>query len=233
MTHLAPHRSMNLMHGVAAIVAAVSCIASISVAAQPVFSWDPLKDIENALPEGVASEGKIIQGRQQVREMAQDAVATLIEYAPGTHRALDRAAGYAVFSTFGVKLFLAGGTAGKGVVINQRTHRQTFMKMVQVQGGLGFAINQNRLIFAYTTEQALRNFIDQGWGFGGQANPSAIAGGKGGTMSGAAAVAPNVYLYQLTNLGHDYRFGYEVLRRSGPQLMRRSRNVTKGGVANA
>ena len=133
--------------------------------------------------------------------MAQDALASLYETAPGTRRAIERAAGYAVFSTFGVKLFFAGGTTGKGLVVNQRTQRQTFMKMVQVQGGLGFGVNQNRLVFVFTTEKALRNFIDQGWEFGGQANLSAMAGGKGGMLSGAAAVAPGVYLYQLTETG--------------------------------
>ena len=106
-----------------------------------------------------------------------------------------------MFSTFGVKLFFAGGTTGKGMVVNRRTSRQTFMKMVQVQGGLGFGLNQNRLIFVFTNEQALRNFIDQGWEFGGQANLSAMAGGQGAMFSGAAAVSPGVYLYQLTQTG--------------------------------
>ena len=111
------------------------------------------------------------------------------------------ASGYAVFSTFGVKLFFAGGTTGKGVVVNNRTQRQTFMKMIQVQGGLGFGLNQNRLIFVFTNESALRNFIQQGWEFGAQANMSAMVGGQGGQFSGAAAVSPGVYLYQLTNTG--------------------------------
>jgi lipid-binding SYLF domain-containing protein len=133
--------------------------------------------------------------------MAQDALATLYEIAPGTRRAIDRAAGYAVFSTFGIKLFFAGGTTGKGVVVNHRTRRDTFMKMAQVQGGLGFGVNQNRLIFVFTTERALRNFIDNGWEFGGQANLTAMVGGKGTMFSGAAAVAPDVYLYQLTQTG--------------------------------
>ena len=183
-----------------AMFAVAVCLASPPIAAQ-ILSWDPLKDVENALPAGAPNEGKIIQARQQVREMTQDALATLYEIAPGTHRAIDRAAGYAAFSTFGVKLFFAGGTTGKGVVVNKRTNRQTFMKMVQVQGGLGFGVNKNRLIFVFTTEQALRNFIDQGWEFGGQANLSAMAGGQGSMFSGAASVAPGVYLYQLTDTG--------------------------------
>jgi lipid-binding SYLF domain-containing protein len=183
-----------------AMFAVAVCLASPPISAQ-IFSWDPLKDVENALPGGAPNEEKIIQAREQVREMSQDALASLFEIAPGTRRAIDRAAGYAVFSTFGIKVFFAGGTTGKGVVVNQRTHRQTFMKMVQLQGGLGFGVNQNRLIFVFTTERALRNFVDQGWEFGSQANLSAMAGGQGTQFSGAAAVSPGVYLYQLTNTG--------------------------------
>jgi hypothetical protein len=52
-----------------------------------------------------------------------------------------------------------------------------------------------------TNEPALRNFITQGCGFGGQVNLSAMAGGRGGMFSGAAAVSPGVYLYQLTQTG--------------------------------
>jgi lipid-binding SYLF domain-containing protein len=183
-----------------AVVAVSMCLVAPPVAAQ-IFSWDPLKDVQEALPEGVPSEAKIIQARHQVREMSQDALATLYEIAPGTRRVIERSAGYAVFSTFGVKLFFAGGTTGKGMVVNLRTNRQTFMKMVQVQGGLGFGLNQNRMIFVFTNESALKNFINQGWEFGGQANLSAMAGGQGAQFSGAAAVSPGVYLYQLTQTG--------------------------------
>jgi len=183
-----------------AIIATAACLASPPIAAQ-IFSWDPLKDIENAIPAGAPNEPRILQARLQVREMAQDALASLYEVNPGTRRTIERAAGYAVFSTFGLKLFFAGGTTGKGIVFNNRTQRQTFMKMLQVQGGLGFGVNQNRLIFVFTNERALRNFVDQGWEFGGQANLSAMASGQGTQFSGAAAVSPGVYLYQLTETG--------------------------------
>ena len=183
-----------------AAIAALLGLAAMPAAAQ-VFSWDPLKDVQEALPGGTPSESKVIQARHQVREMAQDALASLYEINPASRRAIERSAGYAVFSTFGVKLFFAGGTTGKGMVVNRRTSRQTFMKMVQVQGGLGFGVNQDRLIFVFANEQALRNFIDQGWEFGAQANVSAMAGGQGGMFTGAASIAPGVYLYQLTDTG--------------------------------
>jgi len=182
------------------VVATLLCIAT-SPAMSQIFSFDPLKDLESAIPAGVPNESRIIQARQQVREVAQDGLASLYEFNPRARRGVETAAGYAVFSTFGVKLFFAGGTTGKGMVVNNRTGRQTFMKMVQVQGGLGFGLNQNRLIFVFTNESALRGFIDQGWEFGGQGNLSAMAGGRGAMFSGAAAVSPGVYLYQLTQTG--------------------------------
>jgi hypothetical protein len=90
-----------------AAMAVLLWLASTPVAAQ-VFSWDPLKDVQEVLPEGTPSESKVIQARQQVREMAQDALASLYEVSPASRRAIERSAGYAVFSTFGVKLFFAG-----------------------------------------------------------------------------------------------------------------------------
>ncbi len=190
---------MNVKKFLAAIAVAM-CLVAPQATAQ-IFSWDPLKDVQEALPEGVPNEAKIIQARQQVREMAQDALATLYEIAPGTRRVVERSAGYAVFSTFGVKLFFAGGTTGKGMVVNHRTGRQTFMKMLQVQGGLGFGVNQNRLIFVFTNEQALRNFINQGWEFGGQASAAAVVASQGGTFAGAVSISPGIYVYQLTSTG--------------------------------
>jgi len=178
------------------LLAIALCLAApLATAAE--FSWDPLQDVESVLPAGGPNEGKIIQARHQVR----DALATLYEIQPGAQRAIENSAGYAVFSTFGVKLFFAGGTTGKGMVVNRRTNRQTFMQMAQVQGGLGFGVNKNRLIFVFANQQALSNFINQGWEFGAQANVSAMAGGQGGMFSGAASVAPGVYLFQLTETG--------------------------------
>lgn len=182
-------------------ILAATLVASASSSLAADLSWNPVKDVENALPQSTPNESAVIQARHQVREMAQDALASLYEILPGAQSAIERSAGYAVFSTFGVKLFFAGGTTGKGMVVNKRTGRQTFMKMAQVQGGLGFGVDKNRLIFVFANEQALRNFIDQGWEFGAQANVSAMAEGQGGMFSGAASIAPGVYLYQLTDTG--------------------------------
>jgi lipid-binding SYLF domain-containing protein len=176
-------------------------LSTLLLLGAPLHAEGLLKDVENKVSGQPPSQGEIEQTRQQVRQVAQDALATLGQINPAARRAIERAPGYAVFSSFGVKILVAGGTTGRGVVVDQRSRAETFMKMVQAQAGLGFGVEQDRLIFVFTEEQALRNFIDQGWEFGGQAKLSVMAEGAGGMMSGAASVAPGVYLYQLTETG--------------------------------
>jgi len=146
-------------------------------------------------------ESALIQSRNQIREAAQDALSTLYEVQPGARYVVEHAAGYAVFSTFGVKLLFAGGQQGKGVVVNNRTHRQTFMKMVGVQAGLGFGIAKTRLIFIFETAGALQGFVNQGWEFGATGSLSAAADNQGGMFTGAASVSPGVFVYQITDTG--------------------------------
>jgi len=159
-----------------------------------------LESLKDAI-SGPPSQADIAAARQEVQSAAQQALSALYAIAPGARRSIEGAAGYAAFSTFGMKLMIAGGTSGKGLAVNNRTNSQTYMKMLQVQGGLGFGVSQNQLIFVFTNEAALSNFINQGWEFGSQANVSAMAGGEGETFSGAASISPGVYLYQITESG--------------------------------
>ena len=177
-----------------AIVSLVLGFAVTSVDAQL------LEDLRNAI-SGPPSQADIAAARQEVQDAAQQALSALYAIAPNARRSIESAAGYAAFSTFGMKLLIAGGTTGKGLAVNKRTNSQTYMKMLEVQGGLGFGVNKNQLIFVFTNEPALSNFINQGWEFGGQANVSAMASGEGEMFSGAAAISPGVYLYQITETG--------------------------------
>lgn len=154
-----------------------------------------------AVPALAQDESALIQGRAEVREAAQEGLAMLYEVQPSARFAIEHAAGYAVFSTFGVKLLFAGGQQGKGVVVNNRTHRQTFMRMVGVQAGLGFGLAKTRLVFVFETASALDKFVNQGWEFGASTSVSAMASGQGGMLTGAASVMPGVYVYQLTDTG--------------------------------
>ena len=137
----------------------------------------------------------------EVRKAAQDALAALYKAQPSARKAVESAAGYAAFSNFGMKILVAGGGSGEGVAVNNKTKAMTYMKMAEVQAGLGFGAKKFRVIWVFDNDKALNDFINSGWEFGGQATAAAKAADKGSAYQGAMSVSPGVWLYQLTDKG--------------------------------
>jgi lipid-binding SYLF domain-containing protein len=136
--------------------------------------------------------------RAEVRKAAQDALAAVYKVQPAAKQAVESAAGYAAFSNFGMKILLAGSGTGKGVAVNNKTQATTYMRMAEIQAGLGFGIKKFQLVWVFETEQALSKFVNSGWEIGAQATASAKAGDKGKSYQGAVAVSPGVWLYQVS-----------------------------------
>jgi lipid-binding SYLF domain-containing protein len=141
------------------------------------------------------------QQRADVRKMAQVTLSRLYEVQPNAKKAIEKAAGYAVFRNFGTKIFVAGGGSGKGIAVNNATKKETFMKMIEVQAGLGFGIKKFRLVWVFEDQKNLSQFINSGWELGGQATAAAKLSDQGGAFAGAISVSPGVWLYQLTDEG--------------------------------
>ena len=148
-----------------------------------------------------ASKEEIKQKKADIRKMAKETLARLYKVQPSAKKAISKSAGYAVFSNFGTKIFLAGGGSGKGVVYVNKTKKETFMKMIEVQAGLGFGIKKFRLVWVFENQTDVNNFINSGWEFGGQTSAAAKLGDQGGAFAGAMSVSPGIWLYQLTDDG--------------------------------
>ena len=133
-----------------------------------------------------------------VRKAAQDALAAIYKVQPSARQVAESAAGYAVFSNFGMKILMAGGGTGKGLAVNNKTQATTYMKMAELQAGLGFGVKKFQLLWVFETEQALNNFVNSGWEIGAQATASAKSGDKGAAFQGAVSVSPGVWLYQVS-----------------------------------
>ncbi len=146
-------------------------------------------------------QAKADKERQEVRKTSKEILARLYKVQPSAKGAVDKAAGYAVFSNFGMKIFVAGSGTGKGVAVDNKTKKETFMKMVELQAGLGFGVKKFSLIWVFETPQTLATFIDSGWELGGQTSVAAKAGEKGASVQGAIPVSPGVWVYQLTETG--------------------------------
>jgi lipid-binding SYLF domain-containing protein len=141
------------------------------------------------------------QKQAEVRKTANETLNRLYKLQPGSKEAIQKAAGYAVFSNFGMKIFVAGTGSGKGIAVNNATKKETFMKMLEVQAGLGIGVKKFRLVWVFLTEAALNGFINSGWELGSQATAAAKYDDKGGGVAGALAISKDVWLYQLTDKG--------------------------------
>jgi lipid-binding SYLF domain-containing protein len=138
------------------------------------------------------------ESRAEVKKAAQQALDAVFKAQPAARKAVESAAGYAAFSNFGMKILVAGSGSGKGMAFNNKTKAETYMKMIEVQAGLGFGIKKFQVVWVFDTENALNGFINSGWELGGQATASAKSGDKGAAYQGALSVAPGVWLYQMS-----------------------------------
>ena len=150
---------------------------------------------------GVALGADKAKEQAEVRKAGQDALAAVYKAQPSARKAVESAAGYAAFSNFGMKILVAGGGSGKGIAVNNKTKATTYMKMAEVQAGLGMGAKKFQVVWVFETESALNNFVNSGWEFGAQATAAAKTGDKGTAYQGALAVSPGVWIYQMTDKG--------------------------------
>ena len=137
----------------------------------------------------------------EIRANTQKILERLYKAQPAAKAAVANGAGYAVFSNTGVKILFAGSGKGAGEAINNQTKKEIFMKMVELQAGLGFGVKKFSLIFVFDNDKVLDSFINSGWEFGGQATAAAKTGDKGAAMTGASSVSDGIWLYQMTDKG--------------------------------
>jgi lipid-binding SYLF domain-containing protein len=152
-------------------------------------------------PLHAAAASKADKARAEIRKVSNETLTQLYKVYPEAKKQVEGAAGYATFSNFGMKIFFVGGGSGKGLVVNNQTRKETYMRMAEAQAGLGVGAKKFRVIFVFQAPEAMNAFTEQGWEFGGQATAAAKAGDQGDSIQGAVAVSPGVWMYQLTDKG--------------------------------
>lgn len=154
-----------------------------------------------AAPSGARDRTE--EKRDEVRRMRDQVLAQLQEAHPAAKTRIRDAAGYAVFSNVGLNVLFASVAGGSGLVVEHRTPRdtETFMNMGSAGVGLGLGVKDFRVVFIFHDRARLREFIEKGWDFSGQADAAAKSDDKGAAVSGAMTVLPGVEVYQLTRNG--------------------------------
>jgi lipid-binding SYLF domain-containing protein len=139
--------------------------------------------------------------REKIRKMSAQTLTDLYKLQPAAQGAIQKSAGYAVFNNMGTNLLLLSTARGAGIAVDSKTKQDTFMKMMSVGAGLGMGVKDYRVVFIFENQPALRNFVDSGWSGSAEADAAAKTSKSGGAYSGAASVAPGVWVYQITKKG--------------------------------
>ena len=169
-------------------------------------------------PRGSTVEDK----RAQVRRMRDDLLKRFHTADPSLRGKIRSAAGYGAFSNTGMKAFVIGSGHGYGLVHDNRTGEETFMRMAQLGGGIGFGLKNFLALFVFHDRKALDQFVEFGWQIGGETEATAVAGDVGASAgmqvkassAGAAAggtgqagqvvgrsIGSGIEVYRLTQLG--------------------------------
>ena len=139
--------------------------------------------------------------RNEVQKMKKETLEKLFKIAPDSKAMLHHSYGYAVFSNIGVNVIFVSAGGGSGVAHNNKTGKDTYMKMGTVGVGLGLGIKDFRGVFLFENQKVYDDFVDKGWEANAQADAAAKADEKGGAVGGAITVEPGIRLYQITETG--------------------------------
>jgi lipid-binding SYLF domain-containing protein len=147
------------------------------------------------------TKDEIQQEKSDIQKMAKETLARLYKEQPKAKSVIAKSAGYGVFSNFGMKILFAGGGKGRGIVYDKINNNEIFMKMIELQAGLGMGIKKFRLIWVFEHHKDIVKFTSSGWELGAQATAAAKLNNDGEAYAGAMAVSPGIWLYQLTDDG--------------------------------
>jgi lipid-binding SYLF domain-containing protein len=147
-------------------------------------------------PQGATPSEK----RADVKRERNEVLDKLYAAKPGLEERVNRAPGYAVFSNFKMKIFVVGSGNGFGVVHNNKTGRDTYMRMGELNVGFGLGGRDFRALFIFNNEQVMDDFINSGWEFGGDAEAGAAVEQEGAELATAPSVL-DIEIYQYTETG--------------------------------
>ncbi len=120
-------------------------------------------------PKGSSAEEK----RQTVRAQRDEMLAELYRTKPEMKDRLKQAAGYATFKQTDVNLFLLASGNGYGLLVDNKTGKETVMRVASLGGGVGLGVKDLRVVFVFNDPKTMQQFLEQGWQFGGKADASA------------------------------------------------------------
>lgn len=139
--------------------------------------------------------------REYVQALKRDTLADLYAAEPDAKKEIEDAAGYGVFSSIGTNVILVTTSGGYGIVHDNTTREDTYMKMAGGGVGLGIGVTDFRAVFVFQDKATLNKFIWDGWSWGADAEAAAKSGDTGGEAAAGSDFRDGIKIYQFTENG--------------------------------
>jgi lipid-binding SYLF domain-containing protein len=146
-----------------------------------------------------SSDNSVQERRHAVLRMRNDVLTELYKLYPQAEKQIASAPGYAVFSNANVSIIFASFSGGYGVV-QEKSGKQTYMKMREAGLGLGLGAKDFRAVFIFKNKSTVDRFINSGWEFGGHADAAAKTSDRGSAVGGEALI-DHIIIYKITKSG--------------------------------
>jgi len=151
-------------------------------------------------PQGETAAEK----RSAALQMKQDALNELYRTRPEARSHVQKAPGYAVFSNVGSKILVLATGNGFGVATDNRSGKNTFMRMLEAGGGVGLGIKTYRAVYVFNDAAAFDSFVEGHLQVGGDADVALQHEGQGASAAVALdsdQLTRPVTVYQFTESG--------------------------------
>jgi len=136
--------------------------------------------------------------QSEIKKVTQASLQKFYKAKPELKGEVEKATGYAVFTTYGLS-FLLGGAGGKGIAHDNKTNKDTFMHLGQASAGAQVGIAESETLFVFPTQKALDDFVNKGWESSGSGSLQAGAAGK--SVGPASGGTTDALTYTLTKNG--------------------------------
>jgi lipid-binding SYLF domain-containing protein len=134
--------------------------------------------------------------QQQIDATAGAALDKLLKENPKAKELYDKAYGWAAFDNLKLGFFFSGG-GGKGVAVDKKTKKHTYMEMGSAGFGLAFGGKKYEVVFLFQDSATYNSFVNNGW----QAQAAAAATAGKESAGAQTGFVNGLAVYQISGAG--------------------------------
>lgn len=139
--------------------------------------------------------------RDALRKLRDQTLDDFYATKPEIKEEVTKAVGYAVFDASQVNIVLFVGGLGAGVLVENGTGKETFMKMTRAGTGPGVGYKSFRQVMVFKDRSLFDNFRTLGADVGASADATMKIGAQGVAVAPNVSFNPLLSIYQITDRG--------------------------------